>query len=413
VSEMIRLAVLGGSGVATPELVDVLAAAPNRPAMHVALIGRTVEKLDRVGALCARLAEGTDPPLEVSTHTDLAEGVAGSDYILLQIRVGGYEARAGDETFPRKFGIPGEETFGPGGMNNALRTIPVVLDMCRVIEQAAPEALLLNLTNPSSFIQYAIETYADVDVLGICDSPVWLGEAIAGLLGAPRHEVLIRYVGMHHFGWVPEVRWQSRDVMPELMDAIEDLSGLPVEAEVVRAVGAIPTSYFKYYYHPDRMLAAQEDKPPRAEQLMKLEAEMLAAYQQPGLDAKPPSLERRGAHWYDEIVVPVLLAHTNDTHTEFILNVSNGNTLPFLPSQAIVEVPCIVSRNGTYPMVPAQVPPDVQAMLLTNATFEMMWCEAVVERSYPKALRAMMLNHLVANYDQAKRILDEIWPTEG
>ncbi len=409
-TEAIRLAVLGGSGVATPLLIEALLAAPRRPAMHVALIGRSADKLAHIGEACTRLAASADPPISVSTHTDVHEGLAGAHYVLNQIRVGGYAARAFDETFPREFGIPGEETFGPGGLNNALRTIPVTLELCRAVEQAAPEALLLNLTNPSSIVQYAISRYTRVQVVGVCDSPVWLAGAVAALLGVPVEELTLRYSGMHHFGWITGVRWRDRDMMPQVLEKVAAMPGLPVEAEIVQAVGAIPTSYFKYYYHPDRMLAAQQGKPARAEQLMELEARMLEEYRAGGFERLPQSLRERGAQWYHQIVVPVLLAHANDSGAVMVLNVTNGTALPFLPPQAIVEVPCVVRRDGFLPLAyDGGLPPDVQAMLITNATFEMLWAEAVVERSYPKALRAMMLNHLVTSYDQAKAILHKIW----
>lgn len=200
--------------------------------------------------------------------------------------------------------------------------------------------------------------------------------------------------------------------MPQVLERIADWPGLPVDAGFVRAVGAIPTSYFKYYYHPNRMLEKQSGKKTRAEQLLELEAKILADYQDDHVDVIPASLEKRGAHWYDEIVVPVLLAHVNDARAVFIVNVTNGSTLPWLPPEVIVELPAVVARHGFQPLQPAATPPDIQAMLRTNATFEMLWVEAVVERSYDKALRAMMLNHLVQNLDQARAILNEIWPGE-
>jgi 6-phospho-beta-glucosidase len=88
--------------------------------------------------------------------------------------VGGYKQRAFDETFPRQFGIPGEETFGPGGMNMALRTIPVVVELCHTMEKVAPQALLINMTNPSSIVQYAVNRAARVNIVSICDLPSWL-----------------------------------------------------------------------------------------------------------------------------------------------------------------------------------------------------------------------------------------------
>src|SRR3989304_3708597 len=206
----IRLTVLGGSGVATPER-------PRRPAREIARPGRTLEKLESGAAVGGRLAAQASPPLTVRHTTDLAESLEGAHYVLNQIRVGGYAARRYDETFPQAFGIPGEETFGPGGMNNARRTIPVTLEACRVIERVAPEALLINLTNPSSFIQYAVSRYTKVRAVGVCDSPVGLARAVAAALGAPQDELWIGYLGLPPFGWGTEVRWKGRDVLPGLL----------------------------------------------------------------------------------------------------------------------------------------------------------------------------------------------------
>jgi 6-phospho-beta-glucosidase len=294
-------------------------------------------------------------------------------------------------------------------MSNARRTIPVTLDACRVLERVAPEALLINLTNPSSFIQYAITRYTKVKIVGVCDSPVGLARAVATALGAPLEELWVGYVGMHHFGWVTGVRWKGRDVMPDLLARAERVPGLPVDADLVGAIGAIPTSYFKYYYHSDRMLARQKGQRTRAEQLMDLERQMLADYESPAAAGAPESLDARGAHWYEDIVVPVLLAHAGDTRAVFIVNVVNGETLPWMPPDAIIEVPAVVTRQGMIPLEPAKAPADLQAMLRRNAAGEMLWVEAVVDGSREKALRAMMLNPLVHTLDQARAILDEIW----
>jgi 6-phospho-beta-glucosidase len=395
-TDTIKLSVLGGSGVATPGLVQNLKDISERPAFDIVLIGRTVPKLEDVSRLCQKLAVGAEVPISISHTTDLEAGLEGAEYVLNQIRVGGYEGRAFDEAFPQKYGIPGEETFGPGGMNYALRTVPVTLGHCEAIEKVAPESLLVNLTNPSSFIQYAVTRYTNVNVIGVCNSPMDLGIAVARLLDAPPDEVWIGYVGMHHFGWITEARWRGEDVMPEVLKKIE----------------AVPTSYYKYYYHADRMFENQKGKPTRAEQLMGLQDQIEQDLSDENLNQIPESLISRGAGWYEKIIVPVMLAHAMDTREVFTLNVPNGTTIPWMPAKAIVEVPVVVTRQGFYPLNPPSAPLDIQAMVRLNATFEMLWVEAVVEKSYDKALRAMMLNHLVTNLDQARDILEEIWPKE-
>lgn len=137
---MTRLAVLGGSSVATPELVAVLARFPTQsPPLEVMLHGRSPEKLELVGRVCARVAAQREG-LDVRWTGDLAEALDRAGIVLLQVRVGGYKARAFDETFPREFGIPGDETLGPGGFANALRTVPVAAGLGAAIERHAPNA---------------------------------------------------------------------------------------------------------------------------------------------------------------------------------------------------------------------------------------------------------------------------------
>ncbi|HUV14990.1 MAG TPA: hypothetical protein VMW28_00315 [Pelolinea sp.] len=408
-ADMKKLAVLGGSSIASPLLVQELAKRGDRAPFEVCLIGRTRAKLEKVAAAAAKVAQGANVPLKVSFDTDTAKGLAGADYVLNQIRVGGYAARAYDERFPKQFGILGEETYGPGGMSNALRTIPVVLEYCREIERSAPRALVLNLTNPNSFIQYAAVRYSNVNIAGVCDSPVGIGEGIAAMLDVPYEKLWVEYVGMHHFGWVVKAVLDGVDMMPEILKQLEKVPGLPVDAEIARAIGGIPTSYFKYYYHANRIFEKQRAQTAvRAEQLMELEAQVLGDYDT-SKGGLPDSLNQRGAHWYGAIVVPVMLAHANNANEVYTLNVVNGTTVRWMPENAIIETPTLVSGHGFVPLQPAAAPPDLQAMVRLNAAFEMLWVEAVVEKDYGKALRAMLLNHLVHDLDTAKAILKEIW----
>ncbi len=408
-AEIKKLAVLGGSSIASPLLVQEIAKRNDRPPFEVCLIGRTRDKLEKVAAAAVRVTQGADVPLKVTYETNTAKGLEGSDYILNQIRVGGYPARAYDERFPQQFGIMGEETFGPGGMSNALRTIPVVLEYCREIERAAPDALALNLTNPNSFIQYAVVNYSQVNMVGVCDSPVGIAENIAALLDVPVERLWVEYAGMHHFGWVVKAVLDGKNMLPEILNHLEKVPGLPVDPEIARAVGGIPTSYFKYYYHSNRVFDKQKESDKvRAEQLMELQDQVMADYET-SKGGLPDSLLKRGAHWYGASVVPVMLAHANNANEVHIVNLVNGSTVQWMPEKAIIETPALVSGHGFVALEPARTPLDLQAMVRLNATFEMLWVEAVVEKDYGKALRAMMLNHLVHDLDTAKAILKEIW----
>ena len=443
-----KVVVLGGSGVATPELVDAIREgivhSPDRTRrgwidpINLVLVGRSLEKLEKVAAVARHMA-GDDAPgdagapehtgglLSVSHTTDAEAALSGADYVINQIRVGGLEARAFDETFPQELGLPGEETVGPGGFANASRTIPVVLEYARTMERVCPAATLLTFANPSSLVQYAITRYTQVHTIGLCDSPISLINSIAAALDAPADELTVDYVGMHHFGWVTGVWWRGRNVLPEALAKAADVAR-DVEPAITQAIGAIPGAYLNYVFHPDRILARKKGKRPRAEELIELQDEILAEYERPLAARKPAALVRRKAHWYAAIVAPVLLALVESgspmypwaytgcdprrTH-RFILNVVNGHTISWLPPEAVVEVPTLLEGGRVRPLATGPVPPDVQALVQANCTYEMLAVEAIVERDRAKALRALLANPIVHTYDQAAGVLERVWARTG
>jgi alpha-galactosidase/6-phospho-beta-glucosidase family protein len=143
--------------------------------------------------------------------------------------------------------------------------------------------------------------------------------------------------------------------------------------------------------------------------LLRMESEMLEAYQGEISD-KPESLKARHAVWYEQIVIPTILAHATDSRQRLVVNITNNGVLPFLSDDMVVEVPCQVGRNGCIPdTYDNSLPREVVAHLQANGAYEMLWAEAVVEKSSEKALRAALVNPLITSYDQAKGILDTIW----
>ena len=411
-SGRIKLAVLGGSALATPKLFEALGRLRAQAPYDVVLIGRDPARLELVARISRELLRSfPEADVRISTSVEAERALEGADYVLNQMRIGGLEGRAFDETFPRQFGIPGEETVGPGGFNNALRTIPVVLEYCRLIRRVTPTAVVINLTNPSSLVQYAIRRYAGLQVVGTCDSPVSLMETVARVLGVPAGELEFDMAGMHHFGWISAVRHDGRDRLGEVLERLGEMPKLEVDAELVRALGVIPSFYFRYYAHPDRVLAATEGRPVRAQQLMALTAEMLADYERwrPG-GTLPATLSQRGAVWYDKIVAPTLVALAEKRDAEYVLSVDNHGALPWLPDEAIVEVPVPIRRGGLEKPRGAELPVDVRGLIHRNCAYEMLAVEAIVEQDWAKAHRALLSNLLVTSYNQARGILNLIWP---
>jgi 6-phospho-beta-glucosidase len=398
-----RFVILGGSASATPELADALADWPGgdgrRPPLELVLHGRSRERLEVVAAEMRRRAAGlTGASVEVHTATDLAAALEGADVVLNAVRVGGLDARVFDESFPQRHGCPGEETMGPGGLANALRTVPVVRRYWETVREHAPDALAVNLTNPSGIVVAALQATYGAPVFSVCDSPVVFCDAIADRLGLPTTEVRRRYQGMNHMGW-----WTPVD--DDALEATLDLvSGQ--DAEAVRAQGAVGAPYVRYYLSPDRILATQQAaSQTRAQQLQQLEADLLQGY----ADAKA-DLPRRGAVWYRTAVLPLVDAWANGSDDVLILGMRNDGRIPGLPDAVITEGPVRFPEPHRAEALPVPALPPYPAQLLAQqAAYEAMATAATEpQASRTDRLRAMLANPMVSSYDQAVALLDEV-----
>ena len=408
-----RLVVLGGSGSSTPELVDALNAWPGgvdrRPSLDLVLVGRSREKLELVAGECrARLAPG-GPPVTVGTEADRRRALVGADVVLNQVRVGGLAARSFDESFPHAFDLPGEETMGPGGFANALRTVPALRATWDDVAEVAPGALIVELTNPAGIVCQAALREWPLRIVGVCDSPVTFTRAIAERLGRPVARVARRYLGTNHCGWyVPED--------PAELDVLADIvTGM--DPSVVRLHEAVPAPYVRYYVVPDRQLSAQRGKGTRASQLQALDAELLAGY----ATAPGAAAVRRGAPWYGLSVLPLLdvLLDVTGPDIPLILGVPNDGRIPGLPDATIVEIPHVAARPGELahlaphaPQAPEELPtlPALPALLLAQVgAYEALTVDALSPGAPPEArLRALLTNPLVRDADRAAAILAAI-----
>ena len=407
----LRLVVIGGSAASTPELIDALVAWPGgpdrRPSLDVVLQGRSAGKLGLVADACRRRLPPGIEGIEVSSTTDL-DPIDGADVILIQVRVGGLDARLFDETFPRAFGIPGEETQGPGGFANAMRTIPALVATWDRIAARAPRALVINLTNPSGIVASTMVRHTGLNVVSICDAPVTFIDAIATATGRPLADVRAGYVGMNHAGF-----WADAD-RATLLAAASAIPG--TDPADVAALEALPTPYLRFYLHPDRQLAAQlASTEPRAQVLKRLEAEMLGQYAG-GVD--PAAQSRRGALWYGVSVVPLMDAVLHGSDETFILGLPNAGDVPWAPSGAIVEIPTRVAIGGTFQRDrPTDLPTPAAALLVRHATYEALAVEALAGVTDHRALvqrrdsliEALTANPMVPTAALAGRLVDAIF----
>jgi 6-phospho-beta-glucosidase len=404
----IRLAVLGGSGASTPELVDALTgwAPDRRPPFTIVLHGRSAEKLRLVAGACRSRAPRKGA-VRVEATTDIDSALEGAEVVLHQVRVGGLAARVFDETFPRAHGLPGEETMGPGGFANAVRTVPTVRATFERITSRAPRALVINLTNPSGIVTAAgLRAAPGSSIVSVCDAPLTFTAAVAERLGRPVDEVRRGYLGLNHLGFWTTPRAADLDRLEGVAAGIELLDA--------RVFGALPAPYGRFYLHPERQLEAQlAAGESRAQVLQRLEAEMLGQYA-----AQTPSTKqtRRGAVWYRESVVPLLAALLEGSAAPLILGLPNAGSVDGLPNEVILERAFAVRDGQLDPLELPVISPAAHGLLARQALYETLTLDALADAPPDRVpierrdalVRALAANPMVPSIDRAAGLVDAI-----
>ncbi|HEX6933414.1 MAG TPA: hypothetical protein VF162_14810 [Streptosporangiaceae bacterium] len=401
----LRLVVLGGSAPATVQLIDALAGAPRPARLELVLHGRSAERLDAVTRAARSRAEALGVAVSVTAAADRIAALAAADVVLNQIRPGGLEQRSADESFPHEFGLPGEETLGPGGFASAIRSVAALRPVWADVAACCPGALLINLTNPAGIVTQAARQEFGIDVIAVCDSPLNLLASVAARLGTSDAAALrLRYAGMNHVGWY----------VPAEPAEFEQLDGLMpgVDRALPRLYGALPGPYLRYYAQPDRMLAAQRGRPTRADQLRELARSTLETFGR----GEIPAAWQRPAPWYSLAVVPLIDAWLTGSGDPLILGLPNLGRIAWLPDDVIVEGPAIVAGRGhARPLPVARLPDLPRGILARHASYERL-AATTLAAGQPAAsdlVRILLANPMVASLDQARALADAIAARTG
>lgn len=391
-----KLTILGGGGFRVPLVYEAVATgATGLVVDEVALQDTDPARLRTITAVIEELgagllADGRASRLpRLTATTDLRKAVTGADFVFSAIRVGGAEARTVDERVALDLGLLGQETIGPGGLAYALRTLPVALDIARVIAEVAPEAWTITFTNPAGIVTEAMRTVLGERVVGICDTPIGLVRRVGRLLGADlvtgTPGTGIDYVGLNHLGWLRSVTVAGEERLPALLAddaALEEIEEARlIGKDWVRADGALPNEYLYYYLHTEAAIA-------RITGAATTRGEFLAAQQgrfyeaaatddgsccRSPLDLWRATLHEREATYmaesrdeerreedvagggYQEVALRLMTAIATGRGERMILDVGNrtadgSRIVPELPEDLVLEVLCEVDGQGVHPL---------------------------------------------------------------
>ncbi|WP_169084706.1 6-phospho-beta-glucosidase [Paenibacillus sp. PL91] len=420
----LKIAVIGGGSSYTPELIEgFIKRYEELPVKDLYLVdieaGR--EKLEIVGSLAKRMLEKANVPINLHLTFDRREAIRDADFVTTQMRVGLLEARGRDERIPLKYNCIGQETTGAGGFAKGLRTIPVILDICKDIEELAPNALLVNFTNPAGMVTEAVLKHSNVRTMGLCNLPIETKMQIASLIGVDVSSIDIEMVGINHLNWTTKILVDGVDRTDDILFqasgdskfTMQNIPGFSWSPEFIQSLGALPCGYHRYFYMKEQMLQKQleevKTKGTRAEIVKQVENELFELYKDPSLAVKPKQLELRGGAYYSEAALNLISSIYNNKKDCQIVNVKNNGTIPCLPDDASIEVNCVIGSEGAKP-IPLTTPmnPKIRGLLQIVKAYEELAIEAAVKGDYNAALQALTIHPLVGSADLAKPMLDDI-----
>ncbi|WP_112179838.1 6-phospho-beta-glucosidase [Paraliobacillus zengyii] len=421
----LKIATIGGGSSYTPELMEGFINHYHELSIRelwLVDIEAGKDKLEIVGALARRMVKKAGLPIEIHLTLDREEALKGADFVTTQFRVGLLEARAKDERIPMKYGVLGQETNGPGGLFKGLRTIPVILEICKDIERLCPNAWLINFTNPAGMVTEAVLRYSNITkIVGLCNVPIGMEMGIAKLLDVDHSRIHIDFAGLNHMVYGLDVYVDGKSVKKEVIDLlsnpenssfVKNIEGLGWEPEFIKSLDALTCPYHNYYYKSKQMLEKNvknaEKEGTRAEVVQKLEKELFELYKDPELDSKPPQLQERGGAYYSDAAVRLITSIYNDKRDIQPVNTRNNGAIASIPNDSAVEVSCVITKDGPKPITMGDLPVAVRGLVQQIKSFERISAEAAVTGDYDKVVLALTINPLTPSDTIAKEIIDEM-----
>lgn len=417
-----KLVVIGGGSSYTPELIEgVILHKDSLPITEVVLIDVEMG-LDKVRInteFARRMVKKAGLLIQVSYTLNRKEGLKDAAFVITQLRVGGLDARAKDERIPLTYGVIGQETTGPGGCFKAFRTIPVLLDICKDMEQVCPDAWLINFTNPAGIVTEAVLKYTKVKCIGLCNVSINMKHDAAQRLQVDAEELDCRFIGLNHLSVMNHAFYQGADRIEEVL-AVSNRESVVKNIEkndemdtFAREMGCMFSPYLQYFYSEKEMLKKETEEAismtgTRADQVKKVEKDLFTCYQDENLEEKPEALSKRGGSRYSEAAINLIDSLYNDRQDVQVVDVMNHGTIPQLPDDCVIETNCVIGKDGARPLADVEVPAEILGLIEQVKAYEILAIEAAVTGDRRKALMALMNNPLVHDVKDARGILEDM-----
>jgi len=404
-----RVAIIGaGSVVFCKTLILDIMATPGLEETEFVLMAPSTGKTSQVKAFLDRVIAHNRLKAKAIVTTDRREALAGADYVIASFQIGGVSAFEADYKIPLKYGVDQciGDTLGPGGVFRALRSIPVILDVARDMEELCPKALLLNYVNPMAMVCWALgET--NVRYVGLCHGVQTTLDLISGYVGVPKHEIDFVTGGINHMGWFLKLEHNGRDLYPELRERFEDPAfyvNEKVRGEVFRHFGYFMTEstghlseYVPWFRKSRQALDLYCDEPAfggesgAAYEWSRYVAEKYMARDL--LADEPAVLPPRSVEYCAYIIEALETGRT----FRFSGNLRNNGMITNLPDDCCAEGMVFADRNGLHRTLIGELPPQCAALNLTNINVQRLAVLAAKTGDPETVVQAVALDPLTSS----------------
>ncbi|GCE13861.1 family 4 glycosyl hydrolase [Tengunoibacter tsumagoiensis] len=415
----IKLAYIGGGSTRGPGTVaSLIEQGQNFVGSEIVLIDLNEERLKIVQKIAQKMAAVRGLDLTITITTDRRAGLQGCDAVLTSYRPGNFEARYLDESIPLKYGVIGQETQGPGGFFMALRSIHIMRDIIKDMEEICPDAWLINYTNPINLVSEAVVHHSPIRTVSLCEGPIIYNTNYVRFAELDPDKLDAVSIGLNHGSWTIRHQYDGQDFIPLLQAAYERaLSKGQTPRERLRMIElaclmeSLPSNYFQYYYFNDEILAEQQAKPTtRAQDILANVEDFWVHYREQSESANPvldPERSRGGINEL-ELAIDIIDAIFNDRKEVWYVNVPNRGALADLPEDRVVELTGFVDRNGITPLQHGHLPKPVRGLVQQLSEYQSLAAEAAWGGTRKDAIKALASNPLVPSLSKAQSIYDEM-----
>jgi len=402
---MPKIAIIGaGSVVFTRRLLGDVLSFPSIRDSEIWLMDVDPERLEMISALGERMAKDSGTGARIEATSDREKSLDGADYVITTIRVGDDDEV--DRGIPQQYGVDQAvgDTIGPGGVIKALRTVPVLMDICKDMERLCPDAWLLNYTNPMAIACWAINDATSIRNVGLCHSVQNTARQVSEYIGADLSQVSYWTAGINHMAWYLRFEHQGQDAYPALRAAMDDQQTClkdPVRFEVMRHFGYFVSESTR---HMSEYVPYFRAEPARMERFGLAPFDVGARAQQRRVDSHYDAIRDELASdtqmsptRTNEYAAYIMDSMETGTPRRVNVNVRNSGLITNLPEGSCVEVPCMIDDLGVHPSHVGDLPDQCAALIQSNVNVHRLAVKSILEGDREAAIHAAMLDPLTAS----------------